>query len=31
MLMMPLPPWWNERPPKDNWQTSPRGLAGAHF
>jgi len=31
MLMMPLPPWWNERPPKDNWQTSPRGLADAHF
>ena len=31
MLLMPLPPWWNERPPKDNWQTSPRGLAGAHF
>ena len=31
MLLMPLPPWWNERPPKDNWQTSPRGLADAHF
>ena len=31
MLMMPLPPWWNERPPRDNWQTSPRGLADAHF
>jgi hypothetical protein len=31
MLMMPLPPWWNEVPRKDNWQTSPRGLADAHF
>jgi hypothetical protein len=31
MLMMPLPPWWNERPPKDNWQTSPRGLEDAHL
>jgi hypothetical protein len=31
MLLMPLPPWWNERPPKDNWQTSPRGLADAHL
>jgi len=31
LLMMPLPPWWNERSPKDNWQTSPRGLADAHF
>ena len=31
MLMMPLPPWWNERPPKDNWQSSPRGLAEAHL
>jgi Ion channel len=31
MLMMPLPPWWNERQPKDNWQTSPRGVADAHF
>jgi hypothetical protein len=30
-LMMPLPPWWYELPPKDNWQTSPRGLAEAHF
>jgi hypothetical protein len=30
-LMMPLPPWWNERPPQDNWQTSPRGLADAHL
>jgi Ion channel len=31
MLMMPLPAWWNELPPKDNWQTSPRGLDEAHF
>jgi hypothetical protein len=31
MLMMPLPPWWNKQTPKDNWQTSPRGLADAHF
>lgn len=31
MLMMPLPPWWNEQTPTDNWQTSPRGLAEAHF
>ena len=31
MLMMPLPPWWNERTPKDNWQSSPRGLAEAHL
>jgi len=31
MLMMPLPPWWNERSPKDNWQSSPRGLAEAHL
>jgi hypothetical protein len=30
-LMMPLPPWWNERAMKDNWQASPRGLAEAHF
>jgi len=31
MLMMPLPPWWNDRTPKDNWQSSPRGLADAHL
>jgi len=31
MLLMPLPPWWNERPPKDNWQASPRGLVDTHF
>jgi len=31
MLMMPLPLWWNERPPRDNWQSSPRGLAEAHL
>jgi ion channel len=31
ILMMPLPPWWNELPVKDNWQTSPRGLAEAHL
>jgi hypothetical protein len=30
-LVMPLPPWWIERQRKDNWQTSPRGLAEAHF
>ena len=30
-LMMPLPRWWNERTPRDNWQTSPRGFADAHF
>jgi hypothetical protein len=30
-LVMPLPPWWMERQQKDNWQTSPRGLAEAHF
>ena len=30
-LMMPLPAWWHERAPKDNWQSSPRGLADAHF
>jgi hypothetical protein len=30
-LLMPLPPWWNERQAKDNWQTSPRGLEEAHF
>ena len=23
-LMMPIPPWWRERPAKDNWETSPR-------
>jgi hypothetical protein len=31
MLMMPLPRWWNERAPKDNWQTSPRSVADTHF
>jgi hypothetical protein len=31
MLMMPLPPWWNDRIPKDNWQSSPRGLEDAHL
>ena len=31
ILLMPLPPWWKEVPPKDNWQTSPRGLEEAHF
>ena len=31
MLMMPLPPWWNELLPTDNWQTSPRGRSEAHF
>src|SRR5262245_6507858 len=31
ILMMPLPPWWNELPVKDNWQTSPRGFEEAHF
>jgi Ion channel len=31
ILMMPLPPWWSERPSKDNWQASPRGAAEAHF
>ena len=23
-LMMPAPPWWREKPGRDNWQTSPR-------
>jgi hypothetical protein len=31
VLLMPLPAWWNERPPKDNWQSSPRGLEEAHL
>jgi Ion channel len=31
LLMMPLPPWSNELPLKDNWQTSPRGFEEAHF
>jgi hypothetical protein len=31
LLLMPLPPWWNKRSQKDNWQASPRGLADAHF
>jgi ion channel len=31
ILVMPLPPWWNERPPTDNWQTSPHGREEAHL
>jgi hypothetical protein len=31
VLLMPLPAWWSERPPKDNWQTSPHGLEEAHL
>jgi len=30
-LMMPLPPWWRERPARDNWQTSPRRDGGPHL
>jgi hypothetical protein len=30
-LLMPLPPWWKERPEKDNWQSSPGGIEEAHF
>jgi hypothetical protein len=31
ILVMPLPPWWNELPAKDNWQASPRGVSETHF
>jgi hypothetical protein len=30
-LMMPAPPWWHQREPRDNWQVSPKGPAGAHL
>jgi hypothetical protein len=30
-LLMPTPLWWRQRPSKDNWQTSPKGAAGAHL
>jgi len=30
-LLMPAPLWWRQRPSKDNWQTSPKGAAGAHL
>jgi hypothetical protein len=30
-LMMPVPPWWRERPARDNWQTSPRRDGGPHL
>ena len=31
MLLMPAPAWWKQRASKDNWQTSPKGVAGAHL
>lgn len=31
LLMMALPAWWNERPARDNWQTSPRRDAAPHL
>jgi ion channel len=30
-LLMPLPLWLQRSPQKDNWQTSPKGAAGAHW
>ena len=30
-LMMPVPPWWREKPARDNWQTSPRRDGGPHL
>jgi hypothetical protein len=31
MLLMPAPAWWTQRASKDNWQTSPKEVAGAHL
>lgn len=31
MLLMPAPAWWKQRASKDNWQTSPKEVAGAHL
>jgi hypothetical protein len=31
MLLMPAPTWLRRTPVKDNWQTSPRGAAGAQW
>jgi ion channel len=30
-LMMPAPPWRHPQPVRDNWQSSPKGAAGAHL
>jgi hypothetical protein len=30
-LMMPLPPWWDEHPVKDNWESSPREVKEGHL
>ena len=30
-LLMPAPSWLRRTPVKDNWQTSPKGAAGAHW
>jgi hypothetical protein len=30
-LMMPSPPWWQRQAAKDNWQSSPKGMGGAHL
>jgi Ion channel len=30
-LMMPAPPWWHRDRVKDNWQSSPKSVRGAHL
>jgi hypothetical protein len=30
-LMMPAPPWWRQRPQRDNWQTSPKRVGDPHL
>jgi hypothetical protein len=30
-LMMPAPPWFHERPARDNWRSSPKEVGGVHL
>jgi len=30
-LMMPTPPWWHRQAVRDNWEVSPKSVAGAHL